>query len=166
MNKFDELCKLASDENWCWKLFCTTCGHMHFRYALSELAAGKSPTDSHWFIHGRNTSYANILGSLPRSYTEQQKEAVINICIKADISSIASFCKFPDWLGYLGLVLEHMYSSTEPYKKLSESWASQLSGQVSEDSPLQAKLSEIAQGKGLLTINDLEACESNIMHNN
>lgn len=165
MNKFEELCKLASDENWCWNLFCTTCGHMHFRYAFSELATGKSPADSNWFVHRRSTRYSNRLGSLPRSYTDQQREKIISICLQSDLSSIASFCKFPDWLGYLGLILEHMFSAEKPYRKLSESWALQLSGLVSEDSPLHARLNEISKGKGLLNIKDLESCELNLMHN-
>jgi hypothetical protein len=166
MNQFDELCKLASGEDWCWKLFCTTCGHMHFRYAFSELATGKSPVDSNWIVHGPNTRCLDSLGSLPRSYTDQQKEKIGNICLQADLASIASVCRFPDWLGYLGLVLEHMSSGAESYKKLSESWASQLSRLVSEDSQVHVRLAEIAEGKGLLNIKDLDACESDIMHSN
>jgi len=45
MNQFESLCKLASDETWCWDLSCTTCGHMHFQYAFLELIKGRSPTD-------------------------------------------------------------------------------------------------------------------------
>jgi len=52
MNQFEALCKLASDENWCWNLNCATCGHMHFRYAFSELAAAKSPEGGDWFNTG------------------------------------------------------------------------------------------------------------------
>ena len=74
MNNFEELCKLASDENWCWNLFCTTCGHLHFKYAFSELAAGKSPKDQNWLIHRRHTRYTNLIGELPRNYSEKQKE--------------------------------------------------------------------------------------------
>ena len=56
MNKFEELCELASRENWCWKLYCTTCGHMDFRYSFSELADGKSPGEREWQIHKGLTS--------------------------------------------------------------------------------------------------------------
>ncbi|MFZ5796796.1 MAG: hypothetical protein ACOY3O_00055 [Thermodesulfobacteriota bacterium] len=165
MNQFEVLCKLASDENWCWKLFCTTCGHMHFRYAFAELAVGKSPDKPGWIVHGRNTNYSNSLGPLPRNYSKEQQEKINNICRNASLASIAKACKFPDWLGYLGLVLEHMYSGEESYKKLSETWASQLSAQVSDESTLRIRLSEIAKGNGLLNIMDLEACETDIMHN-
>ncbi len=166
MNQFEELSNLASGENWCWSLFCTTCGHLHFRYAFVELAVGKSPIDSDWVIHGANTRYSKSLGPLPRHYTEEQKNMVNNICRNANLVSIAETCKFPDWLGYLGLILEHMYSGSESYKKLSESWVSQLSSLVSEDSTIRTRLAELAKGNGLLNIKDLEACELKIMHHN
>lgn len=166
MNQFEELCKLASDENWCWKLFCTTCGHMHFRYAFAELAAGKSPANENWLVHGRSTRYSNSIGALPRSYTEKEKININNICSQADLALIASNCTFPDWLGYLGLILDHMYSSDNSYTKLSWIWASQLLELVSEGSSLHASLTEIAMGKGLLNIKHLEEIESDIMHNN
>jgi hypothetical protein len=89
MNQFESLCKLASDEYWCWMLCCGTCGHMHFRYALSELAAGKSPTEESWLVHRQNTRYSSALGTLPHNYKEQQNENGLGICIKANISSLA-----------------------------------------------------------------------------
>lgn len=166
MNQFEELCKLASYENWCWNLFCTTCGHMHFRYAFKELADGKSPADPTWLIHGHNTRYSKLLGPIPRNYTKDQKEKVINICCNSDISSIAKTCKFPDWLGYLGLILEHMRTESESYKKLSRNWASQLSRLVPNDSTVRVRLIEMAEGNGVLNIRDLELCEISIKHNN
>ncbi len=30
-NSFTALCEYASKNNWCWKLFCTTCGHGAFK---------------------------------------------------------------------------------------------------------------------------------------
>jgi hypothetical protein len=164
MNQFESLCKLASDETWCWDLCCTTCGHMHFRYAFLELATGKSPTDSHWLIH-KNTSFSNQLGSLPRNYTGEQKEIIHKICCEANIGIIESSCKFPDWLGYLGLILEHMHSGSKTYTELSSSWASQLIELVTSQSLIHARLQEIVEGNGVLNIKDLEECESNIMHN-
>lgn len=163
MNQFEALCKLASEESWCWNLFCTTCGHMHFRYAFSELAAGKTPENKDWLIHGSNTRYSTVLGPLPRNYTDSEKERVIGICLKANIISIASSCKFPDWLGYLGLVLEHMRSGSKAYTLLSSNWASQLMTMVPQNTQIHARLKEIANGDGLLSITDLENCELNIM---
>ena len=50
-NPFEALCSLASREHWCWKMFCTTCGHMLFRYAFRQLASGTSPDDEGWLVH-------------------------------------------------------------------------------------------------------------------
>jgi len=137
---------------------------MHFRYAFLELTKGKSPTDSQWQIHDRNTTYDH-LGSLPRNYTEEQKEIIHKICCEADLGIIESSCKFPDWLGYLGLILEHTYSGSKTYTELSSSWASQLIELVTSQSFIHARLQEIVEGNGVLCIKDLEECESNIMHN-
>lgn len=164
MNQFESLCKLASDETWCWDLSCTTCGHMHFQYAFLELIKGRSPTDSQWLIH-KNTSFSDQLGSPPRNYTGEQKEIIHKICCEADLGIIESSCKFPDWLGYLGLILKHMYSGSETYTELSSSWASQLIKLVTPQSPNHVRLQGIVEGKGVLDINDLEECESDIMDN-
>jgi len=140
---------------------------MHFRYAFAELAAGKSPEDQTWLIHRKSTRYSDSLGALPRSYSEDQKEMVLRICLEANIVSIASSCKFPDWLGYLGLVLDHMYSAANTYKLVSSRWASQLKELVVSESPIYDSLNEIAEQNNLLiNIQHLEACEQNIMYNN
>ncbi|MFC1868764.1 hypothetical protein ACFL0H_11615 [Thermodesulfobacteriota bacterium] len=167
MNQFEALCKLASEQNWCWKLSCTTCGHTHFRYAFQELARGKSPESKQWIIHGRNTQYSNRLGPLPRNYSDEQKEKFLQICLYANISSIVRNCKFPDWLGYLGLVLDHMYSRSNTFKAVSSNWASQLMDLVPQDSPAYIRLAEIVEDEGeLLNIKDLEICETDLKNQN
>ena len=166
MNPFEEICKLASHENWCWNLACSTCGHIEFRYAFAAIAKGKSPSDSDWNIGRRNALPNDDPAPLPRDYNEQQQNSINEICSKANLSEISKICSFPDWLGYLGLILEDLYSSTDSYKKLSKSWASQLSEMVPPDSPLHSRLSGIANGFGLLNIANLEACETAIRHNN
>lgn len=163
MNNFEALCRLASEENWCWNLFCTTCGHMHFRYAFQELVAGKPPEKKEWLVHRRKTRYTKQLGPLPKNYTELQKKMFLHICLDADIFSIAQNCTFPDWLGYLGLALEHMNLNSYVYKAVSSNWASQLKNLVPPDSRAHARLSEIvADESDLLTLADLETCERDI----
>ena len=159
MNQFEALCILASNENWCWKLYCTTCGHMHFKYAFLELSKGKSPEDSDWVTHKSENYLHRLLGPIPRIYPESRKDRILKICTKADLHSIADKCKFPDWLGYLGLMLTDMHSSSEVYKLLSTKWASQLKDLVSEYSHIHEKLDSIAKEDSLLNIRDLEECE-------
>jgi len=165
-NQFNALCKLASAENWCWNLRCTTCGHMHFRYGFLELASGKSVNDSDWIVRRRKTSYAKQLGTLPKKYSESQKESVLAICTEADIPLIASECKFPDWLGHLGLVLAHMQSESDEFKLLSSKWAAQLQGLISPKSNIWHQLKTIVNQEKLLSLNDLANIESEIMHGN
>lgn len=165
INQFETLCKLASRENWCWNLFCTTCGHMLFRYAFSELAAGKSPDGREWLVHQKNAHFMHYLGPSPRSYSEEQKEKFLHICREANISWIARNCKFPDWLGYLGLVLEHMRTRSESYKAVSSNWASQLKDMVLPESYAHDRLYEVIEQKDeLLNIRDLEICETEMVH--
>jgi len=164
MNQFEELCSLASRENWCWKLFCTTCGGMHFRYAFSELALGKSPNDPDWIIHSNETRYTDLIGFPPIEFSAEQKQIIITICNNAILSKIAETSKFPDWLGYLGLVLENMYSSTNDYRNLSMNWSSQLLALLPENSSAANKLSAVSQGDCLLSISDLELCEEGLSY--
>ena len=160
MNQFEALCQLASEENWCWNLHCTTCGYLHFRYAFSELANGKSPEDKDWLIHTNKTQYHRLIGPLSRQYSESQKDKFLNICLDADLHTIAKTCKFPDWLGYLGLVLVHMLTNAQTYKSVSSKWASQLKELVLEHSQIHSRLSDIADNENiLLNIKDLEGCE-------
>lgn len=159
MNPFEALAILASEEQWCWKLRCTTCGHMHFRYAFRELARGKSPKDKDWIITKQKTRYQDELGPLPRRYLPREKERFLDVCSKASLTAISDVCSFPDWLGYLGLVLHHMRSSNPAYKALSINWAKQLLVKVVPGSNIGVKLQLIAEGEGLLSLNDLEAVE-------
>ena len=161
MNSFESLCTLASQENWCWKLFCTTCGHLHFRYAFQELSTGKSPDDHDWVVHSRTTHYSKLIGSMPRGYTSNQKKKVLSICANADISLIDSSCQFPDWLGYMGLVLEDLYINSIDYRETSVSWARQLKDMVPSDSEISSRFNDIINNEdSFLNIKDLEHCES------
>ena len=163
MNQFEELCKLASKENWCWNLVCTTCGHLHFKYSFLELASDKSPADSNWLVHWKLTDYQKTIGALPIIYMEEQKIKILGICKNASLSKIASMCKFPDWLGYLGLILVHMRTDSVEYRTLSSIWASQLSSFMSTKSKIHNRLNDIVNKNGeSLNINDLEQCECSL----
>lgn len=163
MNAFEALCSLASKERWCWKIYCTTCGTMHLRYSLQEIAKGLSPEDSDWIIKKSDTHYKERLGALPKTYKPEFKEKILEACLDADISLIAQNCTFPDWLGYLGFVLEHMSSRSSTYKAVSDKWASELQNIVPEGSRSYSRMSEIIDNKkDMLTIQDLELIESDM----
>lgn len=164
MNPFEALALIASEERWCWNLYCTTCGHTHFKYAFRELAKGKSPHDDGWIIRKQKTRYRDALGPLPKKYSPKEKERILEICSKASLSKISTECSFPDWLGYLGLVLHHMQPSSSAYKALSIAWAGQLLEMVTPESDIGSRLNLVAQRGDLLSLNDLEAVEKHHIH--
>jgi len=150
---------LASQEKWCWKLYCTTCGHAHFRYALREIANGKTPEDQDWIIHINRTNY-NELGSFPFTYSPNECESIAEICSGANISGIKNKCIFPDWLGYLGLVLFHIKDNDLALSVISKSWSKQLLDFLPINTDIYSKLNMNLQVDSFLTIEDLEEIES------
>lgn len=163
-NAFEMVCKLASDQNWCWSLGCTTCGNTHFRYAFVELARGNVPSDKSWAVSGRITDYAATLGPFPREFNKDQKVKVLDICNKADLDIISGSCRFPDWLGFLGVILHYMSSipETNAYKNVSQNWADQLLHFIPENSILRQQIEFCVQGKMLLSLRELENIEREI----
>ena len=164
MNAFDEVCQLAHQENWCWNLFCTTCGHMHFRYALYEMAKGKTPSRINWIVFTQNRRLDQEIEKFPWNYSESEKSFLHGICINSDIEMISSACSFPDWLGYLGIVLYHTNSQSQSFQELSKTWSLKLAKMTSPDSQIRDKLIDLANGNGLLNIRHLENCEENLMY--
>jgi hypothetical protein len=161
MNPFERLCILASKENWCWRIGCTTCGHLHFRYSFAELAAGNCPADEDWPINRRRTNYMNQLGDWPRKYSDEQKRKVLEVCADVEISLIADRCRYPDWLGYLGLILHHMRCNHDAYQEVSSRWAQQLRDMLPSNSQIYHHFDHIVTGgHRRLNIRDLEKFES------
>lgn len=164
---FDALCALASSENWCWKMTCTTCGHMLFRYGFWQLASGQSPCDPGWLVHhdhpalrrGRPLPELGPIPSLTAWPIEQQRR-LHQVASAADISLIAARCEFPAWLGYLGLALHYTEDAEKEERLLTRGWVRQLSALVSPSSAATELLATIAANPdSLLTWRHLEAVE-------
>lgn len=160
MNAFQNLCLLASKESWYWNLAFTTCGHQNFRYAFLELSRGKEPESDGWVINNANQKNFNKIGELPRGFTPAERESIISICRNANLVDIAASCKFPDWLGYLGLIIHYVSASGESFKLLSKIWAKQLIAMVPSNTAIHDKLNAIIKESYVLTIDDLEEIES------
>jgi len=101
-NAFVALCDLASREDWCWNLTCTTCGHVTFRQALKDLSDGAHPDSANWRLHRRR-----ILRNAPRSLTIEEQHALVRVVSGASLRDIIHVSKFPDWLGFYGLALNY-----------------------------------------------------------
>ncbi len=125
-NGFYQICVAASQNNWCWRLSCTTCGQRQFRIALSALD------------------------------DDTIKEV--------SLFNIEKNCIFPDWLGYLGLVLDDYNRRGKNIEEISCLWASQLSQMVSKNSVVYQKLIDISSGRMKLEISDLELVELGFRH--
>ena len=132
-NAFEALCALASREGWCWKMACTTCGHMVFRYGFMELSKGKHPDASDWIVRSDNKHQLYrevdpVWGCSGQSHDPSKEDQIklISILSRASILRISKQCRFPAWLGYLGLGLSYTEPIEAEVKQLTESWKPQL----------------------------------------
>jgi hypothetical protein len=129
------------------------------------MAKGIDPTSEmgQRIIH-RSTIYGP--GDRPEPkliYSEDEKAAVVSCCMDADLKVISLNSKFPDWLGYLGLILFHMQSDGEDFERLTNSWAQQLTPLVEPGSKAEQALREcLEQTSRMLELSDLELCQYGI----
>lgn len=162
-NPFVSLCENASLNNWCWKLYCTTCGHGVFKIAFSKLIHGEHPDDDSFWLCDRdnagllkeNKDYPDFL----RSATIAHQIQLANIVSEARLSDIKTIAKFPDWLGYIGLVIHHC-STFEARKIISDSFIPQFIDLTENGSELNNYLKKMQSDSALLSINDLSRIES------
>lgn len=170
MNEFEALCELASKERWCWKYPCSTCANVEFRYGFLELAKGKHPSDKDWIMNQDDILNAKVYKfpyEYPFKYPLQDREAILEICLESNLFNISKTCSFPDWIGYIGLVLHYMDDRREEpssfHKEVSRHWARQLKEMVSKSSVMYRRLEQISSNNDYkLDFYDLEACEKSL----
>ncbi len=161
-NAFEQLCRMASEERWCWKIPCTTCGNMEFRYGFRAITQGHSPSQPDWIVHRQARGLRERYGRLgyPRQTPWRERIAVLKICADANLATIAEQCEFPDWLGYLGLIVFLMRCPNSAYRKTMTLWAQQLRDMVPQDHPIWSTLDRAVRSPDrLLAFEDLEGVE-------
>lgn len=161
-NAFEALCLIADRQSWCWRLTCTTCGCMHFRYGLKELSLGRHPTSPEWITRNRTNSrpLSDQPGPMPAvPFAIQTQQEIISVASAAKVGEISSRAKFPDWLGFLGVVLEFCRDAEAEARSLTGSWVPQLCELLPAGSPLKRRLMDQAHSGRVLTLGDLEAIE-------
>lgn len=173
LDKFAALCKVASENNWCWKITCTTCGHSGFRVAFSKLAQGLDPReDSFWpygFDDWEQLKDQDEYDDFKYDYNAKapdidiQKELAI-IASEANIEHIDQTSRFPDWLGYIGLVIEHC-QHPDAQKILSKSLLPQLATLIEHDPALHKKLEDKMTSNEPLVVWDLSGIELSLARN-
>jgi len=166
-NAFVALCEIASQNNWCWKIHCTTCGHMSFRYAFGRLAVGQHPDDKEvWpntkddyeFLKESGEYKAMYVQNCPVVYQVRLAELVAD----AQISDIMAVTKYPDWLGYIGLVFCHC-PNPKAKKIISDSLLPQFINLVKKDSQAYNHLLGKQNDGVMLDISDLNSIETSLL---
>ena len=139
-NAFVALCNWAAGENWCWKMHCTTCGHMLFRYSLRDVAKGLHPDSTGWRVSGNRVDLAHgrqpaDLGELPplSGWPEDDQVRLNEILANVAPGDIAATCRFPDWLGYLGLALHYCENIEAKTRRVTRTWVPQLVPMMVDD---------------------------------
>lgn len=165
-NPFVALCDYASQNDWCWKLMCTTCGHSAFKVSFSKITMDQHPDDELFWPYGKENhsplKEIDRYNSFSRraSLSDQEKLAVI--VSQANLSDIQHVAKFPEWLGYVGLVLEHC-SSHNSREIISNSFLPQFIELLKNDSAMCDYFKEKQSKDEFLDIGDLSKIEGSIM---
>jgi len=162
-NSFVALCKIASSNNWCWNIYCTTCGHGSFKVAFTKMIHGQQPDDKVFWPNGKENhallkeiDQYNDFGNDSR--TEDQIK-LASIIAGAKISDIQAVARFPDWLGYIGLVIHHC-PCREARIIITDSFLPQLINMANVNNELKKYFSEKQKNNELLCINDLSRIEA------
>lgn len=162
INPFNALCLIADRENWCWKLYCTTCGTLCFRYGFYQIAQGVYPSTPGWIDPGTHSA-GDRLGSL-REVTDaiKQSRTLYEVFSHADLTELAGSCRFPDFLGYFGVALFFTAGMEYQNRLLTTRWTPKLLGMIDPDSQAESRLQDRLSGRsGPLQWSDLETGETN-----
>jgi len=141
-SKFEELCYQAySDRLLIDNLNWITCSTVKFRAAFAQMSKEIEFRDvddvvktDHGFI-GKDTSHimpamldrvSKLHLYLPKNYTDELREENIKICLDANLKVIKDATSNRHWLYYIDVIQDLLYSPSDSYKKLVESWALQL----------------------------------------
>lgn len=158
-NPFVALCDYASRNNWCWKLFCTTCAHGAFSISFSKIVHGKHPDDNAFWPYGMENhsplKEADEYGDFWRvdASTEMQMK-LSSIVAGAKAADIQAVAKFPDWLGYIGLVINHC-PNRDSRKMISDAFLPQFIEMLKGNKEICEYLQEKQSKQELLSVNDL-----------
>ena len=75
LNAFEQLCRVASKESWCWRIGCTTCGAQPFREGLYYVGQGLVPDVSTWEEDKNKISFER---NFPKEVTNKLLSSVCN----------------------------------------------------------------------------------------
>ena len=160
---FQALCHTASQQRWCWQLKCTTCHCMYIRAGFYLIAKKEEFTllSVLNLIKNPNINFSKL------SFSEM--ENVIIDASKADLNMI-KYCKFPDWLGYIGLLyaLFNYDETSHAIRKLTKSYCTQFQKMLDKKSKSFIWIDRIIQSdyKETFPLSLLESIEKDLSKSN
>lgn len=104
-------------DNWCWKIFCGTCGHSYYKRALLEVGNGMHPEDSDFWCNQkdeRQTWWPD-----DREFTPAIQERILVEATRADVHLLFTTCGSTFTLASVGLVLYHCERAERRHRLLS-----------------------------------------------
>ena len=153
LNSFQEICEVATKEQWCWNLFCGTCGHCNFVKSLALLINRRELTP---IVNGetKTPSYHYMKDKLLNDFSHNVQEKVKDTSIDYFANNFTS----PRFLGYLGIGLHYSQSVENDNRILTEKWIPQLI-KIINDNEGKYYLENILINKNVLNIKDLQNIE-------
>lgn len=137
---------------------------MAFRYAFFQIGNGVEPDSSEWIDpSSRAVGKLGDYKTISREMSESQN--LLKVLSEADLGAIAKSCKFPDFLGYLGVALFSTSALEFQSRVLTQSWTPQLLALVRPNGQAEEVLEQrLAGGLTPLSWQDLEAVEKDFDH--
>jgi hypothetical protein len=162
-NALLSLFKIASENEWCYKTVCTTCGHSAFRIAFSKIVRGENPEDESFWPNGKKNSDIQEVNKYKdfvfyRKAKKEHQLTLSGLVAQINLKELNEIAKFPDWLGYIGLVIYHC-PDEEAQRVISESLIPQFI-ELIDESELKNRLNTKLDKKEYISLQDLEAIES------
>ena len=157
-NNFELHCQQSSEKNACWNLFCTTCACHDFRSGIYAIMKdGTFQDNEQWHSLCRSFDGAWFKWKV----SKDDYLALSRVIEQASLRRISQSCKFPDWLGYLGICLSWFETWEREERLLSQTWGAQLLELCEEKDtlPESTLLSKIKNRTGPLYYYDLEYFE-------
>ena len=133
-NAFEVLCLWASQNRWCWKIPCTTCGNQKFRIGLLLIARGipldawdhKAPGWPRGLLPMPRGGRVPLWKSDSRRLGRVLGEAGLAAIRKDYVAQSKSGVLAEGWLGYLGVALERPALRPAHKDKVAIAWRGQL----------------------------------------
>jgi hypothetical protein len=151
----DDILEKAINNNWCWNITCTTCGHIEFYESLNELS-------------NSNHSITNIKQGRKR-YGGLKAQAIDEVILqtqKLNLKNLSIKANFPDWLGYIGLILYYTSSNHPKFLSMSNHIINGLLEILPSNSRIRKLLQSKMELEEPLEISELELIEKEIKAHN